>query len=149
MTEIDNKEAVLRRIQKLLAIAADDRANPNEAASAAGMAEKIMRKYQIEQSEVIMTSLKAGDDLGMSESVASAKTNGTKVKIVPPWAGMLSVAVGRFNDCGVRIGRNAAGDACVRFYGFTADVPCGDHVAPLRRIQADRTLRGARARCCQ
>ena len=122
MTEIENKDAVLRRIQKLLAIAADDRANPNEAAAAAGMAEKIMRKYQIEQSDVIMTSLKAGEDLGVSESVASAKTNGTRVKIVPPWASMLSVAVGKFNDCGVRLGRNADHNACVRFYGFTGDV---------------------------
>lgn len=122
MTEIENKEAVLRRVQKLLAIAGDDRANPNEAAAAAGMAEKIMRKYQIEHSDVIISALKIGDDLGMSESVASAKTNGTKIKVAPPWVNMLAVAVGRFNDCGVRIGRNAEGNASCRFYGFTADV---------------------------
>ena len=35
---VENKESILRRIQKLLAIASDDRADPNEAAAAAGMA---------------------------------------------------------------------------------------------------------------
>lgn len=33
----DNLDSIMRRVQKLLAIAQDDRANPNEAAAAAAM----------------------------------------------------------------------------------------------------------------
>ena len=114
---------VLRRIEKLLAIAQDDRANPNEAAAAAGMAERIMRKYQIEHQEVILASLKKGDDLTTADIVATAKTNGTHVKAVPVWAGWLAVAIARLNDCGAKtITVGSTGDACVRFYGFSADV---------------------------
>ena len=43
-----NKETpdnVLRRVQKLMAIANDTRADPNEAASAAAHAANIMQKY--------------------------------------------------------------------------------------------------------
>jgi hypothetical protein len=37
-------ESVMRRVRKLLAIAEDHRADPAEAAAAAGMAERIMRE---------------------------------------------------------------------------------------------------------
>ena len=105
---IENKESILRRIQKLLAIASDDRADPNEAAAAAGMAEKVMRKYQIDHAELIMTSLKQGHDLGTEDVIASAKTNGTKVLKVPAWAGWIAVAVSRSSGAfvaGVQDGR--------------------------------------------
>ena len=119
---IENKESILRRIQKLLAIAGDDRADPNEAAAAAGMAEKVMRKYQIDHAELIMTSLKQGNDLGTEDVIASAKTNGTKVKQVPAWAGWIAVAVSKFNECSASIVTTASGEKAVRFYGFTEDV---------------------------
>lgn len=116
----DNKDDILRRIQKLLAIAQDDRANPNEAASAAGMAERIMRKYQIEHADVLAASLKAGDDLTTEDVVASAKTNGTAVVNVPPWVQFLATAIARLNDCEARsahIGR----DKGIRFFGYSGD----------------------------
>ena len=68
---IEDKDSILRRIQKLLAIAGDDRADPNEAAAAAGMAEKVMRKYQIDHAELIMNGLKQGHDLS-TEDIALA-----------------------------------------------------------------------------
>ena len=74
----ENLESVIRRVQKLLAIAEHERSDPNEAAAAAGMAEKIMRKYQLDYSAVIITALKKGDDLSTENIVCSAKTNGTK-----------------------------------------------------------------------
>lgn len=117
-----DREAVLRRVQKLLAIAQDDRANPNEAAAAAEQAEKIMRKFQIDNAEILTKRMKAGSDLATGDVVATAKTNGTKVVRVPPWAQWLAVAVGRLNDCGVRIQRTREGEACIRFYGYEADV---------------------------
>jgi hypothetical protein len=122
MTEVENMESILRKVQKLLAIAQDDRANPNEAAAAAGMAERIMRKYQIEHADVIATALKKGDDLTEAEVVGSAKTNGTKVKIVPPWVQFLATRVAKLCEVEVRSARNQDGNACVRFCGFVADV---------------------------
>lgn len=122
MTTTENLDSVMRRVQKLMAIAEHERSDPNEAAAAAGMAEKIMRKYQIEQSDVIMASLKKGDDLGTEDVLATAKTNGTPVKKVPLWAGWIAVGVSKLNDCGARICHNSKGEAVVRFFGFTADV---------------------------
>ena len=119
---IEDKESILRRIQKLLAIASDDRADPNEAAAAAGMAEKVMRKYQIDHAELIMAGLKQGNDLDTEDVIASAKTNGTKVKQVPPWAGWIAVAVSKLNECSASIVTTADGEKAVRFYGFTEDV---------------------------
>lgn len=121
----DRQEAladILRRVHKLLAIAQDDRANPQEAAAAAGMAERIMRKYQIDNSDLIMTQLRNPDELETSDCVANAKTNGTKAETVPPWANWLSVAVAQFNDCGARVMRFDDGNVGLRFYGYKADV---------------------------
>jgi hypothetical protein len=118
---MENKDAILRRIQKLLAIAQDDRANPNEAAAAAGMAERIMRKYQLENADVLAASLKIGDDLSTEDVVATAKTNGTATKVVPPWVQFMASAIARLNECdakAVRIGR----DIGLRFYGYSGDV---------------------------
>lgn len=115
-------EGVMRRIQKLLAIAGDDRADPAEAAAAAGMAERIMAKYQLAHEDIIVQALRQGDDLSTADCVASAKTNGTKVIQVPPWANWLATRVAQLNDCGARLVITASGDRGIRFYGYSADV---------------------------
>jgi len=83
----------MRRVKKLLAIAEDGRADPNEASAAAGMAERIMRKYQIEHADVIELELRRGG----AESLASVDC-GTSMdpraaaKHASGWAGMLAIA---------------------------------------------------------
>ena len=57
MSTPENLEGVMRRIQKLLAIANDGRGDPNEAASAAAMAEKMMRKYQLDNADIVAAVL--------------------------------------------------------------------------------------------
>jgi hypothetical protein len=115
-------EAVKRRIAKLLAIAEDNRADPNEAAAAASQAEKIMRKFQLEHADLITVELRKGEAMATADSVANAKTNKTLAKEVPPWASFLAVAVGRFNHCGARIAKTEKGEVCVRFFGYKVDV---------------------------
>ena len=110
------------KIQKLLAIAEHERSDPNEAAAAAGMAEKIMRKYQFDYSAVIITALKKGDDLSTEDIVCSAKTNGTKTLVVAPWIGYLAVAIAKLNECHTKQDWTSDGEACIRFMGYTADV---------------------------
>lgn len=122
MTTIENLDSVMRRIAKLLAIAQDDRANPAEAAAAAGMAERIMRKYQLDHSDIIIQELKSGDALETADCVASAKTNGTKVIDVPVWANWMATQVAALNSCGARIILTASGDKGFRFYGYAGDV---------------------------
>jgi len=125
MTEAqDNidKEALMRRLAKLMAIAQDSRANPAEASAAAGMAERIMRKYQIDHADIVMKEIKSGEHMSTADSVATAKTNKTIVKEVPPWANMLASAVAKFNYCGARIVTTASGDRGIRFFGYESDV---------------------------
>lgn len=118
----ENLEGVMRRIAKLLAIAGDSRANPAEAAAAAGMAEKVMRKYQLEHADVIAASLKAGEDMATEDCLATAKTNGTKVERLPPWANWMSVQIAKLHNTGVRQARSSTGEVVVRFFGFKSDV---------------------------
>lgn len=118
----ENIDGVMRRIQKLLAIANDNRANPEEAAAAAGMAERIMAKYQIEHADVIEREIKSGKGMETADVIATAKTNGTKVDRVPTWASMVALAVSHLHDCGASTARAANGEACIRFFGYSADV---------------------------
>ena len=123
MTAPENLDAILRRVQKLLAIAQDDRANPAEAAAAASMAEKVMRKYQLENADVLMATMRSGDGMVQEDCIATAKTNGTRVAKVPLWASWLAVTVSKLNSVGARMNRHhKTGEACIRFYGFAADV---------------------------
>ena len=119
----ENLESVMRRIQKLLAIAADDRANPEEASAAAGMAERIMRKYQIEHVDVVLESLRKADDMHTEESVCGKRTKANQpFKAVPPWAQWIAVQVAKVNGCGVKLRTVATGDKGLQFYGFRSDV---------------------------
>lgn len=114
----------MRRLEKLLAIASDERADPNEAAACAKQAENIMRKFQLEQADVIITALKAGDDLNTVDREAYAadkRKPGATLESVPPWASMLGLQIALYNDCGCMITRNVAGDKVIRFFGFSAD----------------------------
>ena len=126
--EKENMEAILRKVAKILAIAQDDRADPNEAAAAAGMAERIMRKYQLEQADVIMDRVKAGEDMATADCLATAKTNGTKVKKVPPWADWLAVGIAKLNDLGAQKANDANGERVIRFFGYQSDVQVGKYM---------------------
>lgn len=124
----ENLDSILRRVQKLLAIAQDERANVNEAAAAAKMAEGIMRKYQLDHSDVIMTSLKTGDDIIHSDHTAYYDTNVPAdhiAKTIPSWAAQIAAMLAPWLDCGARITQTAQGKR-VRFYGMRQDVMlCG------------------------
>lgn len=122
---------VLRRVQKLLAIANDHRADPNEAAAAASQAEKIMRKYQLEHADIISAEMKrnAGTSMLFKAVFANMKRDDPKrtpAVTNPKWAQFLAVAIARLHECEVRQGfdENKFGQrvASLRFYGYHADV---------------------------
>lgn len=123
MNTENDLEAITRRIRKLLAIAEDTRANPNEAAAAASQAEKLMRKFQLEHADVMRRELELQDAFGTVDSPAVMKRNvGHKPRKVPGWAGWIAHGCAQLNDCEVAVTRTAELGACVRFFGFKADV---------------------------
>lgn len=125
-----NLAAVMRRVTKLLAIAGDVRADANEAAAAAQQAQKIMRKYQLDNSDLIEAELKSSVSAIKFHAVfANMKRDDAKrtpsVKN-PSWGQFLAVAIARLNGCEARQGfdDNKFGQcsASLRFYGYHADV---------------------------
>jgi hypothetical protein len=122
------RDSVLRRVQKLLAIANDDRANEHEAAAAAGQAEKLMRKFNIDFAQEISEQIKkghAGENMTTADVVATAKDNGTPAERVPGWAQWIAVAVAGMHDCGARshyTTTDKGKEACIRFFGYDTDV---------------------------
>lgn len=96
MTSPENLEGVLRRIQKLLAIANDSRANPEEAAAAASMAHKIMQKYQINHAEVIMAEINRGDSMGKQPFTVKGRRKSYIAS--QTWMGQIALQVARLND---------------------------------------------------
>lgn len=113
-------ESVLRRVQKLLAIANDDRANPAEAAAAASQAEKIMRKYQIEHADVISASL-ARDDSFDQQDISGTMNPQANAKSSTTWGGMLALAIGCLHDCKASWARTIQLGVCLRYSGYKSD----------------------------
>lgn len=121
----EDLDAVMRRIEKLLAIAGDARANPNEAAAAAAMAERVMAKYQIEIADVIIAKMKSGDGMGDSSVIPTLADWPEPLLRVPKWASLLATKVAKFTETrGIitRVKTPKGYEACLRFSGFKPDV---------------------------
>jgi hypothetical protein len=105
--ESKDRERILERIRKMLAMA-EGQGNVNEAATAAAMAEKTMRHYQISEAEVLVEQLDKGDveDVWVD--------NGTRS--MPTWVDWIAVGVARAVECEVTRGRGSH-----RFYGVGGD----------------------------
>lgn len=120
--KIENLDSVIRRIGKLLAIADDDRADPNEAAAAAAMAARIMEKYQLDNSDIVLEALSAVDAIVEKDIHPEAQQNPGNRRHVPGWQGTIALYVSRLNDCGAMLVKDSGGHQSIRLYGFTADV---------------------------
>jgi hypothetical protein len=125
MSEMDR---MMGRVRKLLAIAEDSRANPNEAAAAAHQADVIMRKYQIDNADLIMKDMntagrEAFDSMDVSALMKRETVGKTHLpKKIPSWASWLAVNIAQLHDCQARIVRTAAMGMCLRFSGYKSDV---------------------------
>ena len=86
---------MLEKIKKLLALAQDPSAAPQEAENAARMAAKLMAKHEISQADLDLVQLAREVDL--SEGYAKACRPGKKnPKVIPAWINMIAVGVMRF-----------------------------------------------------
>lgn len=123
MSTSEDLSGVMRRVQKLLAIAGDARANPEEAAAAAAMAEKVMRKFQLEHADVVRAELNSKDNFATEDACAVMKKGkGHRPTSVPSWAQWLACQVAKLNDCEVKLAWNRELGSCIRFFGYKSDV---------------------------
>lgn len=108
----DAHPKIISRVRKLLALS-ENNSNPHEAASAAAMAERIMRKYQIENAEVIVAS----DPKVQKRSVNHGESRwNEQSRSVPGWVQNLSVSVSKYTDC-----QADRSGGSVHFYGVAGD----------------------------
>ena len=87
-------DKVLARIRKMLALA-EGQADPNESAVAAGMAQKMMAKYNLEHADVMLNTL-TEDDLVEHDVEEHIQRK------IPDWMGLLIVPIARLHDCQAR-----------------------------------------------
>lgn len=124
-----DREKIMRRVRKMLAMA-EGKANANESATAAAMAERLMRKYQLSQAEVLAQEI---DKDAVAEDVVD---NGTKT--MPRWVDWISVGCARANECEVR----RRGNGAHVFYGVAGD---SEVAAEMMRYLVKEVNRLARA----
>ena len=143
--EKETPDSILRRVQKLMAIANDTRADSNEAAAAAAQAAKIMRKYQIEEADVIIASLRREDDL-IEECLQPRLADWNEAqKVIPVWANVMAAKIGELTGARPVIGKMFTKNGiepCVKFQGFSTDVKLSVYMmnfltATIRRLRAD------------
>ena len=85
---------VIARIRKMLAMA-NDKANVNESAVAASMAEKLMRKYQLDMMDIMPPEqLYGAKDINSEYQWTGGKA--------APWMEWVAVSVARLNECEVK-----------------------------------------------
>ena len=120
------RDAALEKVRKLLAIANDARGNENECANAARMADSIMRKWQIDNADVIMEELNSAESFAEGFCpVNPDERGGHKFKEVPSWTSTIALVCAQMHDCIAHIINTPQGKK-IRFQGFATDVEvCG------------------------
>lgn len=98
-TRPDDMAATLRRVQKLLAMAQDSRGDPNECAAASRMAESIMRKYQIDHSDLIVADLSKAASFAFEDVNPTVDPERSTSTQTCTWAGILSLPIAALHGC--------------------------------------------------
>lgn len=111
---MNDKEKIVDRVRKLLAMAADV-SSPNEAAIAARRARALMDKYQISSTDL-------EEDNEYQENLA-----GGFYKFMPTWRNILACAVAKYNDCNGAMARDGKRWS-VKFQGLDTDVALATHM---------------------
>lgn len=115
-----NREDAIKKAQKLMAVAQDGRGNDNEAERALSQAEFLMRKFGIEQAEVVGSAAKA--DFDWTSDFAPYGVARQPAKSVPKWYQFISTGVATFTDTIVRLHYDRERGYGVGFYGERSDV---------------------------
>lgn len=112
-----DRAKAIDKARKLLAMA-NDASSPNEAATAAKMARRIMDQYQIDDDAILNAEGESWMTIGYNWLVFSP---------VPDWAGHMAGATAQFNDCqAITVRQN--GFQKLAFRGFEDDVLMADQM---------------------
>lgn len=113
------KEKLIRKVKKLMAMAADA-SSPNEAAIAAGRARKLMDEHQISLEDL------------QERSSFSQRGCADARRFTPHWENMICVAVAKFNDCLSTLEwKKSSENGCyyqLTFKGFDEDVRLAEYM---------------------
>jgi hypothetical protein len=115
-----NREDAIKKAQKLMAVAQDGRGNDNEAERALTQAEALMRKFGIEQAEII--AREAALDFDWISDFAPYSWTEYRVTRIPDWYQWIATSVGVYTDTIVRCHNKADLGLGVGFYGERSDV---------------------------
>jgi len=115
-----DREAAIKKAQKLMAVAQDGRGNENEAERALSQAEFLMRKFGIEQAEVVGSAAKV--DFDWCNDFAPYGVPRQPAKSLPLWSQFVAVGVAIFTDTIVRQHYSAEKGYGFGFYGERSDV---------------------------
>jgi len=110
---MSERNKIIDRVKKILALA-NNNTNEHEAASAAATAAKLMEKYNLSQSEVIIKELS-------DEDCVTKDTAGKEYRAMPKWMGSIAIGVARMFDCECKFEFNF-GRKSIAFYGYDVDV---------------------------
>jgi hypothetical protein len=116
------KDEALSKIRKLLAMSTDGRGNMHEAEAAMRQATALMRKFQIDSAEEVLSDLKGGECMIHECDSIFAYPSKNLGSRVPVWVGMIAVGVGRLCSVKADVTRTKALGICVRFSGYAPDV---------------------------
>lgn len=97
MTDKADISKIMARIAKMLKLSRDAGATEGEAATAAGMAARLMHKYQIEHADIVMQELNESGAV-VSEEIQPGRFR----QACPSWYFTLAVLVADLFDCKVR-----------------------------------------------
>lgn len=115
--------SILRKIEALLRMA-EDKSSPEEAATAARQAQKMMEKYQVDHKMLVEKELRDNNDEDFSYWDAHSATDQTRrnVKTPAPWAGVLGLAIAQLNEVRAKFVKDQYWGRMVRFEGYLPDV---------------------------
>lgn len=117
-----DKDRAMEKIRKLLAMGTDGRGNIHEAEAAMRQAQALMRKFQIDSVEEVLSDLKGGKDTQQDSDGPFAYPSKNRPTKIPAWVGIVAVGVGRLTTCKVDIIMESTRGARVRFSGYGPDV---------------------------
>jgi hypothetical protein len=119
----EQRTLALAKIRKLLALAGNEAASEQEAATAARHAESLMRQHQIDSIETTLDEIQKDDafDRGYVDVSFEGRENYVS-KSVPSWVGLIAVGVGSLHTCKVDTSWVQGRGVKIRFSGYAPDV---------------------------
>lgn len=142
---MSDQARLMEKLKKLLALAADPAAAPNEAETARRQAEALMAKHRIDEAEVLLATGKVGFELTTCYVSTTPHYPGHRAKQAPLWTQFILVGVARFTEVRASQVTRAGGAVEFKVQGTVDDVAMALWLYELLVRQAYQASRKAMA----